>query len=716
MSYITFNNGSGGTPGSDIRTLTGNSGGAIGPDASYNINIVGSGAVSVTGSGNTLTITDGGAASAQFNTDSGSAIPAANILQVLGSHGLNTTGSGNTVTVLVDNTLVLGDLSAVGAGTDSLTLTTGDLSLTTGVINLAASAATTGYINIDSVPALHSYGTTSIYVGNSGNFTNSGTDNIAIGESAMSSVTLGNYNIAAGINALTALTTGSSNIAIGRNAGNLITTEVNNIYIGNAGAAESSKIRIGTNAVHDACYIVGIDGVDVGNVVTVVTESGDQLGTADITAGTGVVITGTANTITIDASATTPLSFPCDVGTATPAANALTLAGSHGLNTSGAAATATFAIDNTITLGDLSAIAAGDPAITLTSGDIDFTTGSINFPTTTATAGVIFANANRFMHSYGTSNTFLGSDAGNFTLTSIQSVGVGSGALTATTSGDRKVAIGHNAMGATTSGGQDSIAIGFQSMNGVVTGGTQSIGIGTNCFSNAYTGTGCVAVGYQALDSCTSSDNCIAIGSNALGGLTGGGDNNIAIGNTAGSVYTTESNNITIGNTGTGTDSGVIRIGTNATHTSAYVTGIESVDLSTSEVVTVASDQLGSSTLTAGTNISITPGAGVITIAATADLERNYTSTSALTYTVLAADEYIGVDCSANVVEIDLPNAPSTGRVYTVKDSTGSAAAFNITVTTVGGVVTIDGATTYVMNTAYQAVNLIFNGTAYEIY
>lgn len=43
----------------NIETITGNSGGAVGPDGSFNINLLGSGAVTVTGSPgtNTLTIT-----------------------------------------------------------------------------------------------------------------------------------------------------------------------------------------------------------------------------------------------------------------------------------------------------------------------------------------------------------------------------------------------------------------------------------------------------------------------------------------------------------------------------------------------------------------------------------------------------------------------------------------------------------------------------------
>ena len=61
MSYFQLNDG--GTPGvPGIETLTGNSGGAVSGDASFNVNIVGSGDISVTGNPgtNTLTISDVG--------------------------------------------------------------------------------------------------------------------------------------------------------------------------------------------------------------------------------------------------------------------------------------------------------------------------------------------------------------------------------------------------------------------------------------------------------------------------------------------------------------------------------------------------------------------------------------------------------------------------------------------------------------------------------
>ena len=85
-------------------------------------------------------------------------------------------------------------------------------------------------------------------------------------------------------------------------------------------------------------------------------------------------------------------------------------------------------------------------------------------------------------------------------------------------------------------------------------------------------------------------------------------------------------------------------------------------------------------------------------------------------YTVLTTDQYLKVDSTAGAVSILLPNAPTTGRIINIKDSTAMAQANNITVTTVGGSVNIDGATSYVMNTNYEAINLIFDGTSYEVF
>jgi hypothetical protein len=100
------------------------------------------------------------------------------------------------------------------------------------------------------------------------------------------------------------LISGDGNTAIGASSGSNYTgAESFNILLGNLGTlGESGVTRIGTNGNQTEVFIAGIDGVNVGSVATVVTESGDKLGTAVLTGAAGITITPGANTITISAS------------------------------------------------------------------------------------------------------------------------------------------------------------------------------------------------------------------------------------------------------------------------------------------------------------------------------------------------------------------------------------------------------------------------------
>lgn len=134
--------------------------------------------------------------------------------------------------------------------------------------------------------------------------------NTAIGSSSLFTLDGGTSNLGIGFSSLQFLQAGSNNLAIGNLSGvNYTSTESGNILFNSEGVlGESNTLRIGsatgTGASElNAAYIYGIDGVNVGSVATVVTESGDQLGTAVITAGTGIAITPGANTITISSTA-----------------------------------------------------------------------------------------------------------------------------------------------------------------------------------------------------------------------------------------------------------------------------------------------------------------------------------------------------------------------------------------------------------------------------
>lgn len=86
-------------------------------------------------------------------------------------------------------------------------------------------------------------------------------------------------------------------------------------------------------------------------------------------------------------------------------------------------------------------------------------------------------------------------------------------------------------------------------------------------------------------------------------------------------------------------------------------------------------------------------------------------------YTVLVTDYYLSVDCSGGTVTLNFPNLPTAKQTWVVKDRTGNASTNNITITTLGGTVTFDGATSYVINSNYEAINLLANATpTYEVY
>lgn len=86
-------------------------------------------------------------------------------------------------------------------------------------------------------------------------------------------------------------------------------------------------------------------------------------------------------------------------------------------------------------------------------------------------------------------------------------------------------------------------------------------------------------------------------------------------------------------------------------------------------------------------------------------------------YTVLATDAYLGVATSGGAITILLPNAPALGRIFQVTDATGNAVANPITVTTVGGIVLINGAATFPINGPFGSFSFIFNNLgAYEVF
>lgn len=475
-------------------------------------------------------------------------------------------------------------------------------------------------------------------------------------------------------------------------------------------------------------------GPDAGNNINVV---GDTT-TVNVAGNPGT------HTLTISASASIATTYDCDAGTAIPALNILNVNGGDNIHTSGVGNTITISVDGTtnhsLQLGNASGsltslgvagdgflpigAAGADPVLaTLTPGtgiNITNAAGSITIDSTVV-GGIVTLSGNTGTATGTTVNVIADTGEGTSLIT-----GDNIDTLTLTfTDVDFNVVLGTSAFEATHTVGV----------------GTANVGLGWHVLNASTDGGGNTAIGFNSLPSLTTGINNTGIGVNSLNSLTTGGsnlalgagmnallsgDNNIAIGGTSGATYTTnESNNILLNNTGVIGESNVMRLGTtgagNNQVSSTYVAGVDGVSVgSTAKVVTMGTggtvDQLGTTVITAGTGITITPGANTITISGDGTTNLTYTNVAVTPYVVLATDEYLSVDTSALAITVQLPNAPAAGRVYVVKDRIGDAATRNITVTTVGGVVNIDGATSFVMNNNFQAISLIFNGAAYEIF
>lgn len=106
---------------------------------------------------------------------------------------------------------------------------------------------------------------------------------------------------------------------------------------------------------------------------------------------------------------------------------------------------------------------------------------------------------------------------------------------------------------------------------------------------------------------------------------------------------------------------------------------------------------------------------GFVTTVAGAEVI-NVTVVNTTPYPAISTDYFLAVDCSGGIITVQLPNAPTTGRTFVIKDSTGSSNTNNITLTTVGGIVLIDAAATYTINTNYYSLQVVFDGIKYLVF
>jgi hypothetical protein len=203
---------------------------------------------------------------------------------------------------------------------------------------------------------------------------------------------------------------------------------------------------------------------------------------------------------------------------------------------------------------------------------------------------IIDANGYFAQSGVDASNTFLGSDAGNFTMTGIENSAFGGKAFFSNTTGSSNTATGYVALFGNTSGfnntatgahalalnttGNANTGIGYSALFGN-TSGLNNTANGSHALLFNSTGSDNTANGTSTLTANTTGDGNTATGAFALVNTTG--SSNIGIGRSSGFNLTTGDYNICIGNSGVAGESATIRIGTVGIHGQAFLAGVRGV-------------------------------------------------------------------------------------------------------------------------------------------
>lgn len=164
--------------------------------------------------------------------------------------------------------------------------------------------------------------------------------------------------------------------------------------------------------------------------------------------------------------------------------------------------------------------------------------------TTSLNVGVISKGDDRFLHNYGSANTFLGVLSGNFSMTGIYNTGVGYWSLCANTSGGYNSAFGYGSLQTNTEGANNS-AFGTLSLQANTTGSNNTAVGYKSSFSNIE-GSFNTSMGHESLFKNTTGGENTAIGHAALY-CNENGCNNTAVG-----YYSLLSNKSGSGNTAVG--------------------------------------------------------------------------------------------------------------------------------------------------------------------
>lgn len=311
----------------------------------------------------------------------------------------------------------------------------------------------------------------------------------------------------------------------------------------------------------------------------------------------GITVSGDGvNTLTVTTTGILAHDYVTDNGTATPAAGILNIITNQAVNNAGATfqfsgAGNTVQLNTTDTTNHNTFISADCGNLTLTgTQNMGFCEGGLT-ALTTGSSNLCAGYQSGLSLQDGINNTFLGTESGEFLISGTDSVFIGHQAGQNIVTNSFNVAIGSRAANAIP--GDSNVFIGYQSGSGALASARNSC-IGQETGSALNSSDDNVLIGHQAGITLTGSDS-VLIGSGVAPTITTGGSN-VIIGAGSGSAYTgAESNNILLTNPGVIADSNAIRIGTQGSHTTAFMAGITGVTVSNQRGVNIDSvtGQLG---------------------------------------------------------------------------------------------------------------------------
>ena len=458
--------------------------------------------------------------------------------------------------------------------------------------------------------------------------------------------------------------------------------------------------RLVTTATGTSGFVLTSAGPGVAPSYQAVSASG---AVTSVSGGNNITITGTSTAPIVNVSGTT--NHALQVGNASASLTSLSVGATNTVLLGNTGANPSFGTVPNAALANSSVTLSNGNNITVTGSPLSLGgTASFNLTGTTNHA-VQIGNATNSLTSIavGTTGQVLGGNTGAdpswqsiSSLGGITTITGNTGGAISPTAGNINIVTANSTVKFAGAGSTETLDFGLTTnlllgSSGAISTGVANTSLGQTALSLINTGSFNTALGWAALNQFTSgagtSGGNTSVGYQSLAVLTTGttntalgtstgaalltGVSNVLIGNGSGSSYTgSESSNIVISSTGVNAENNAIHLGTQGSGTgqqnSCFIAGITGVNVgSVASVVSIATGtgQLGSTTITAGTNISIVPGANTITI--------NGTGAASFSWSIITANQTAAVNrgyfCNkAGTLALALPAVSAVGDIIEV--------------------------------------------------